>query len=72
VRARKRWIEAEAECLAVDPADVAALVALAERLSPELTIVGPELPLVNGVGDAFPTPRAAYRCALAASSPVGG
>jgi len=46
-------IEAEAECLAVDPADVAALVALAERLSPELTIVGPELPLVNGVGDAF-------------------
>ena len=46
-------IEAEAECLAVDPADVAALVAQAERLSPELTIVGPELPLVNGVGDAF-------------------
>ena len=46
-------IEAEAECLAVDPADVPALVALAERLSPHLTIVGPELPLVNGVGDAF-------------------
>jgi phosphoribosylamine---glycine ligase len=46
-------IEAEAECLAVDPADVPALVALAERLSPDLTIVGPELPLVNGVGDAF-------------------
>ena len=46
-------IEAEAECLAVDPADVPALVALAERLGPDLTIVGPELPLVNGVGDAF-------------------
>jgi phosphoribosylamine---glycine ligase len=46
-------IEAEAECLVVDPADVRALVALAERLSPDLTIVGPELPLVNGIGDAF-------------------
>jgi phosphoribosylamine--glycine ligase len=46
-------IEAEAECVPVDPADVPALVALAERLSPDLTIVGPELPLVNGVGDAF-------------------
>jgi len=48
-------IEAEAECLPADPADVPALVALAQRLSPDLTIVGPELPLVNGVGDAFRT-----------------
>jgi phosphoribosylamine--glycine ligase len=46
-------IEGEAECLPADPADVPALVALAERLGPDLTIVGPELPLVNGVGDAF-------------------
>jgi len=46
-------IEADAECLPADPADVAALVALAERLSPDLTVVGPELPLVNGIGDAF-------------------
>jgi phosphoribosylamine--glycine ligase len=46
-------IEAEAECLSADPADVAQLVALAERISPDLTIVGPELPLVNGIGDAF-------------------
>jgi phosphoribosylamine--glycine ligase len=46
-------IEAEAECLPADPADVPGLVALAERLSPNLTIVGPELPLVNGIGDAF-------------------
>ncbi len=48
-------IEAEAECLPADPADVPGLVALAERLSPDLTIVGPELPLVNGIGDAFRT-----------------
>jgi phosphoribosylamine---glycine ligase len=46
-------IAAEAECLAVDPGDVPALVALAERLRPDLTIVGPELPLVHGISDAF-------------------
>src|ERR1700693_2555416 len=48
-------IEAEAECLPADPADVPGLVALAEQLSPDLTIVGPELPLVNGIGDVFRT-----------------
>ena len=42
-----------AECVAVDAGDVAALVALAERIAPDLTVVGPELPLVNGISDAF-------------------
>jgi len=46
-------IAAEAECVVVDPGDVAALVALAERIGPDLTVVGPELPLVNGIADAF-------------------
>jgi len=46
-------IDSEAECLPADPADVQELVALAKRLKPDLTIVGPELPLVNGIGDAF-------------------
>lgn len=46
-------IQKEAECIPADPADVGALVAIAERLGPDLTIVGPELPLVNGIGDAF-------------------
>jgi len=46
-------IESEGECLPADLANVAELVALAERLSPDLTVVGPELPLVNGIGDAF-------------------
>jgi phosphoribosylamine---glycine ligase len=46
-------IAAEAECLAGEPADVQALVNLAERLAPDLTVVGPELPLVHGIGDAF-------------------
>src|SRR5258707_3133207 len=46
-------IESEAECVPADPADVPAIVAVAERLRPDLTVVGPELPLVNGIGDAF-------------------
>ena len=46
-------IAAEAECVAADAGHVAALVALAENLQPDLTIVGPELPLVNGLADAF-------------------
>ena len=46
-------IGGEAECVPVDTGDVPALVAIAEGLGPDLTIVGPELPLVNGVGDAF-------------------
>lgn len=46
-------IASEAECAPVDAGDVAALVALAEKISPDLTLVGPELPLVNGISDAF-------------------
>jgi phosphoribosylamine---glycine ligase len=46
-------IASEAECIAVDPGDVAALVALAEKLQPDLTVVGPELPLVHGIADVF-------------------
>jgi phosphoribosylamine---glycine ligase len=43
----------EAQCVAADAGDVSALVALAEHISPDLTVVGPELPLVNGLTDAF-------------------
>ena len=42
-----------AECVPVDVADVGALVALAESLKPDLTIVGPEAPLVAGVRNKF-------------------
>jgi phosphoribosylamine---glycine ligase len=46
-------IAAQAECIVADPADVGALVALAERVKPDLTVVGPEAPLVAGMADAF-------------------
>ena len=46
-------IAADAECVAIDGGDVAGLAAFAERNLPDLTVVGPELPLVNGIGDAF-------------------
>ena len=46
-------IAAEAECVAIDAGDVAGLLAFAEKNRPDLTIVGPELPLVNGICDAF-------------------
>jgi phosphoribosylamine---glycine ligase len=46
-------IAAEAECVAIDAGDVGAIVAFAEKVHPDLTIVGPELPLVNGLTDAF-------------------
>jgi len=42
-----------ARCVAVDPADPLALVAVAEREDIDLTIVGPELPLSRGVADVF-------------------
>jgi phosphoribosylamine--glycine ligase len=43
----------DAECVPVDAGDVAGLVAVAEKRQPDLTVVGPELPLVNGLVDAF-------------------
>lgn len=46
-------IAADAECVAIDAGDVAGLVAFAKKNLPDLTVVGPELPLVNGIGDAF-------------------
>lgn len=74
-RVEKTWcvpgnggIAAEAECIAADAGNVGALVALAETIEPDLTVVGPELPLVKGLVDVFeqrkwavvgPTKRAA-------------
>jgi len=43
----------EAECLPADLKSLESMVALALRLQPDLTVVGPELPLTMGVVDEF-------------------
>jgi phosphoribosylamine--glycine ligase len=43
----------DAECVAADLKSIDSLVQLATRLSPDLTVVGPELPLTLGVVDEF-------------------
>ena len=46
-------IAEEAECLPVDLKSLESIVALGERIRPDLTVVGPELPLTLGVVDEF-------------------
>src|SRR5205823_5846352 len=46
-------IAEEAECLPVDVKSLDSLVALAMQVQPELTVIGPELPLTLGVVDEF-------------------
>jgi phosphoribosylamine--glycine ligase len=46
-------ISQDAECVALDLNDVNAAADLAARLGADLTIVGPELPLVRGIADEF-------------------
>jgi phosphoribosylamine--glycine ligase len=46
-------IAEEAECLPVDLKSLESMVALGERLRPDLTVVGPELPLMLGIVDEF-------------------
>src|SRR6476660_9456943 len=43
----------EAECLPADLKNLESITALATRLQPDLTVVGPELPLTLGVVDEF-------------------
>jgi len=46
-------IAEEAECLPVDVKNLDSMVELATRLQPDLTVIGPELPLMLGVVDEF-------------------
>jgi phosphoribosylamine---glycine ligase len=46
-------ISQEADCIAADPGDVTRIVEVASKLRPDLTVVGPELSLINGIADAF-------------------
>ena len=50
-------ISQDADCLPLDLADPQAAAGLASRLQPDLTIVGPELPLVHGIVDEFTNRR---------------
>src|SRR5947209_2126913 len=43
----------DAECLAVDLQSLESIISLATRLQPDLTVVGPEMPLTMGVVDEF-------------------
>jgi phosphoribosylamine--glycine ligase len=47
----------DAECLPLDLKDVNAAANLATRLGADLTVVGPEMPLVLGIADEFATRR---------------
>jgi phosphoribosylamine--glycine ligase len=46
-------IAADATCLPVDVKSLDSMVAVANRIQPDLTIIGPELPLTLGVVDEF-------------------
>jgi phosphoribosylamine--glycine ligase len=46
-------IATDAECVAADLKNIDSLMQLAGRLSPDLTVVGPELPLTLGIVDEF-------------------
>src|SRR5579864_2831234 len=46
-------ISQQAECLAGNLGDIKGLADLAEKLGADLTVVGPEQPLVDGVADEF-------------------
>jgi phosphoribosylamine--glycine ligase len=46
-------ISADAECLPVDVRNVDSLLEAANRVQPDLTVVGPEVPLAAGVVDEF-------------------
>lgn len=46
-------ITRDAECVPLDAGNVGAAADLAGRLGADLTIVGPELPLVHGIADEF-------------------
>lgn len=46
-------IAADAECVPADPKSLDSLLGVAKKIQPDLTVIGPELPLTLGVVDQF-------------------
>jgi len=46
-------IAAEAECIPADLKSVESMLAVANQIQPDLTVVGPEVPLQHGIVDEF-------------------
>src|SRR5215469_15431719 len=65
-------ISGEAECLPVDLANPHEAAALAANLAVDLTVVGPELPLVKGISDTFATRGLAILAPLAQAAKLEG
>jgi len=63
-----RW----AECVAIDPCDSVAVVALARSRDIDLVVIGPEAPLVAGVADALRAARIATFGPSAAAAELEG
>jgi phosphoribosylamine---glycine ligase len=63
-----RW----ADCVAIDPCDIDAVVGLARRAGIDLVVVGPEAPLVAGVADALRTAGIAVFGPSAAAAQLEG
>src|SRR5438874_9042927 len=54
----------EAECLPADVKNLDSLLALAHQVRPDLTVIGPELPLQLGVVDELPGEASAFLAQL--------
>jgi phosphoribosylamine--glycine ligase len=61
-----------ARCVAIDPNDVASVVSLAERERIDLTVVGPETPLVAGLADELEARELAVFGPSAAAARIEG
>ena len=46
-------ITQDAACFLTDPVDIRKVTELAQRIKPDLIVIGPEAPLAAGVGDAL-------------------
>ena len=58
-----------ADCVPIDTSNIVEVADFAQTIKADLTVVGPELPMVLGIADEFIAPRAARSSAPAAPPP---